>query len=560
MGLTLFTSRFISLLTLKIFLLLIVPLTNIQVLKANTRSDLRCQGSQMILSCGNLRCDTWLGENEQTCPSDCTQYSVASYNFQEICQTSSTLLEPETEIEMTQAIRDAGSNGRHIKVVGRLHSTNSVICNDGVIISTKKLDKIYGIETYNSVPTVKVQAGVTMGQLSDWLDTQGKALGYSLMGFRGISIAGAIGTGAHGSSPKHSSVLLSIVESFEILAADNTLVEYNRLTTDPKIWKALNTNLGLLGVVLNVRLRIREQFALKTKIDFFDEDQLLTKQGNWNLIKYCDFGQMIWFPGSKTVFRTCGTEVELSKANLTPGARAAFVDFGVPSGVFPIAKAVVHAGSCQSGLNCNLEKIRVADLKLYPPMKILAGNKEKFVSEATGLSHKMMASDLNLKSMNVPQNDWAVAIPVAKLDQALIALKEKLESYKMCLPFAGIFIRYGQTDTISWLAHSAAAETSLPGEALAFIDMVVYRPVGLSEMEKIAHEVPETEIIKMLIDKFGARLHWAKNKDALLQYQLENGHLDDSIRQFLEVVDKFDPHGLYSNATADILRSRMKPN
>lgn len=519
---------------------------------------LTCEGSQMVLSCGNLRCDTWLGENAETCPADCTNYSVASYNFQEICTTSSTLLEPASESELVEALHESVAQGQHVKIVGRLHSTNSVICNDGVIISTKKLDTIYGLETYNDALTVKVQAGVTMGQLSDWLSTKGKSLGYTLMGFRGISIAGAIGTGAHGSSPKYPSVLLSLVESMEVLRGDNTRVEYNRLTTDPKIWKALNANLGLLGVVLNLRLKVRDQFALKTKVDSFKDELLLSKVGNWNLIKDCDFGQMVWFPGAKTVFRTCGHEAPLATARLDPGARAAFVDFGVPSGLFGLAKSVVHGGSCHSGFNCGLEKIRVADLKLNPPMKVRFGSRERSVTAATGLSHRMMASDLNANTFGFTQNDWALAIPVSRLDQALRAIQEKLSAHHLCLPFAGIIIRYGQTHSLSWLAHSSAEEGSAPGEPLAFLDMVVYSPVGLTDAERLEHEFPETDVIKMLIDDYGARLHWAKNKDALIQHELQTGRWDESIRQFLDVVDSFDPKGIFSNSTAEMLRDQIR--
>lgn len=511
----------------------------------------------MVLSCGNQHCDNWLGENAQTCPADCTKYSVASYNFQAICNSSHTLFEPVNEVEVAQILRNAINRGQHVKVVGRLHSTNSVICNDGVVMSTKKLDKIHGIEIYNSVQTVKVQAGATMGQLSDWLNARGKALGYSLMGFRGISIAGAIGTGAHGSSPKHPAVLLSQVQSMEILTADNAIVEYNQLTTPPKIWKALNANLGLLGVVLNVRLKIREQFALNTKVDAFKDDVLLAKQGNWNLIKDCDFGQMVWFPAAGTVFRTCGKEQSLREANLDPGARAAFVDFGVPNEMFPMAKAIVHQGTCHSKINCNLERLRVADLKMHPPIKVRDGRKEKSVFEATGISHKMMASDLNEKSFGIKQNDWAVVIPVAKLDSALVAIKAKLESYNLCLPFAGIFIRYGQAEPNSWLAHSAPGAAINPGEPIAFVDIVVYSPNGLDYVEKEQQEVPETELIKMLIDKFDAQLHWAKNTDPLLRYGLQKGRTDESIKQFLDVVDSFDPQGVFSNPTAEILRDQV---
>jgi UDP-N-acetylenolpyruvoylglucosamine reductase len=535
-----------------IFFAVIFPLA----VQAQT-SGLICPGSKMLLSCGNNRCDAWLGENAETCPMDCSNYSVASYNFQQICTTAQKLTIPENESGMATALRAAAIEGLEVKVVGRLHSTNSVICNRGILLSTQKLTKIHGIESYNSVETVKVQAGVTMGQLTDWLDTQGKALGYTLMGFRGISVGGAIGTGAHGSSPKHASVLLSLLESIELLTDQGTRVEYNRQTTDPKVWKALNGNLGLLGVILNVRLRIRDQFALQAKVDHFSEDELLEKQGNWNLIKDCDFGQMVWFPAAGTVFRTCASEQSLKTTQLDPGARAAFVDFGVPDGLFNLAKSVVHAGSCHSNLNCQLEKLRAADLKISPPLKIQTGSREKTVFEATGRSHQMMTSELNQKSLGFTQNDWALALPVSKVDQALRAIQEKLKLHQLCLPFAGIFIRYGQADSDSWLAHSAPGKISQKGEPIAFLDMVVYSPVGISALSKSIHEVPELEIMQMLIDQFGARLHWAKNTDALIEYELRKGHLDESIQQFLDVVDAIDPQQRFKNKTSDLLRARQ---
>ena len=60
---------------------------------------------------------------------------------------------------------------------------------------------------------VRVDAGVKTGDLAEWLHARGKSLGYALMGFRLPTIAGAVATGSHGSSPRFDSVLASRVRS-----------------------------------------------------------------------------------------------------------------------------------------------------------------------------------------------------------------------------------------------------------------------------------------------------------------------------------------------------------
>src|SRR4029077_16060902 len=70
-------------------------------------------------------------------------------------------------------------------------------------------------------------------------------------------------------------------------------------------WKALRANLGYLGVVTRVGLRVEPSFNLRTDISWYSAATLVT-DGPYEHVKGCDFGQQIWFPGSEQVMAMCG--------------------------------------------------------------------------------------------------------------------------------------------------------------------------------------------------------------------------------------------------------------
>jgi hypothetical protein len=70
-------------------------------------------------------------------------------------------------------------------------------------------------------------------------------------------------------------------------------------------FRALAANVGMLGVVTRVGLRVEPRFNLDVKVDFSGDDVLWTK-GVEDLVADCDWGQLVWLPRAGKVMRMCG--------------------------------------------------------------------------------------------------------------------------------------------------------------------------------------------------------------------------------------------------------------
>jgi FAD/FMN-containing dehydrogenase len=69
------------------------------------------------------------------------------------------------------------------------------------------------------------------------------------------TIAGCLGTGTHGQGLKTVPMSDSLI-AVTLVKADGTLASFNN-EDDPNMMDALRINLGLLGVIVNVTLRIQ---------------------------------------------------------------------------------------------------------------------------------------------------------------------------------------------------------------------------------------------------------------------------------------------------------------
>ena len=137
------------------------------------------------------------------------------------------------------------------------HSVPKLVCPDGeegLLISTKNLNKILKVDTGSG--TMTVQSGVTLQQLIEEAAKAGLALPYSPYWW-GVTIGGMLGTGAHGSSlwGKGSAVHDYVVE-LRIVSPGRPEDGYVRIQTLNETHadlQAAKVSLGVLGVISQVR-------------------------------------------------------------------------------------------------------------------------------------------------------------------------------------------------------------------------------------------------------------------------------------------------------------------
>ncbi len=517
-----------------------------------------CPSLEIAATCGNQQCDTL--ETAETCPADCGDWQLASYNYQTLCDEVQSVHMPKSVAEVQQLVRDAAAAGKRVKVTGQAHSATDVMCTDGVLISTANLTMHnpnlgISLETFEGVEVVKVPAGTLMWDLSEWLHPRGKSIGYTHLGYAFPTVAGHIATSSHGSSPKHRTVLSHSVVGMEVVTADGQVRQFSRDSTKKDLWKALTTNLGYLGVVTSLRIEVQPTSNLHVKVTYHDEDYLFQNgpDSAWENIKDCDFGQYNWYPGMGKVIRTCGMETD---APAEPGAYNRLLNPDVPAEIFPFFKQGMHAAACNPGgyLDGFMERFRYLQFVNQPPFVKDVNGKTRYTSDVIGPQHRMITSPLVDGQDGFFQMDWEVAVPRKNAAAAMQYINNFLagqnaKNLEVRLPLVGVFTRYAKSENETLMAYTGTGGPFEDGTHVVHIEMPIYVPAGFSKAEMEAYMAPFVEYVTVLIEKYGARAHWAKNREWAFDLQRQLGSFDygDRLEKFNKAVEEFDPHGVFAN-------------
>lgn len=536
-------------------------LTELPLLVGDIGGLATCPSLEIAASCGNQMCDAL--ETADNCPADCGDWQLASYNYQTLCDDIETLHTPSSVDEVKQLVSAAAAAGKRVKVTGKAHSATDVMCTDGVLISTAQLtmhNPNMGIqlETFEGVDVVNVPAGTLMWDLSEWLHPRGKSIGYTHLGYAFPTVAGHIATSSHGSSPKHRTVLSHSVVSMDVVTADGQLRHFSRGTTNKDEWKALTANLGYLGVVTRLRIEVQDTKNLHVKVTYHDDDYLFNNgpDSAWENIKQCDFGQYNWYPGVGKVVRTCGKE---TTAAAEPGAQNRLLNPAVPAQIFPFFKQAMHTAACNPGgyLDGVMERFRYLQFVNQPPFTKEQDGKTVFSADVIGPQHRMITSTLVDGQDGFFQMDWEVAVPRANAAAAMEYINRFLhgqnrKNLDVRLPLVGVFTRYAKSEDHTLMAYTGTGGPFEDNSHVVHIEMPIYVPAGFSDAELEAYMAPFVEYVTVLIEDFGARAHWAKNREWAFDLQRELGVYDYGKRlsRFNKVLAKLDPNGVFANEYA----------
>lgn len=507
-------------------------------------ADGMCPGLLQAGGCGNGQCE--LGENKESCAADCVPHLIGAYNDLPICPDYQVVVTAHSVSDVQSAVRRALAAGQHVRAVGARHSASAAICGDGMAIDMSEFADLSTTRITDNI--AYVQPGVRMIDLGDYLAERGLGIGYTHLGFRGVTVAGAMGTSAHGSSPRHTNTISHRVAAITMVLADGTLRTFREEATDSDLWRALTTHLGLLGIIVEVGLRVEPSFQLDTEITLIDEQTLLQGAGALALLDGCDWGQMNWFPHNRQAFRWCG------KASQGAAQRVdnTLLDPGVGSEVVTIAKSTFHAGTCDLGTNAFIEDTRFSGLKDHPPLTVTNTDGTRTnTTHAVGPAHRMMSADLiRLGKDKYFQMDWEVAIPQQYIQDALQTARKVFDAHNVSLPGVGVFVRFGKIERGSWLSYHSAGREFAEGQTAMFFETPVAVPAGYSEEQLGDYLHVYQELISLFVRHFGARAHWGKNLDAIFELQHEVGTYAGRIEKMNEAVAQLDPRGVFANAFA----------
>ena len=165
---------------------------------------------------------------------------------------------PGSAGELAEAVAAAAERGMRVRVAGAGHSFSDIALTDGAMIGMQRMRRLLDADAASGL--VKVQAGITIGELSEQLDRHGLAM-ENLGDIDVQSIAGAISTATHGTGARLRNISSQVTE-LTLALADGSTLECSE-QHEPEVFRAARVGLGSLGAIAEVTLRCVPAFTLR---------------------------------------------------------------------------------------------------------------------------------------------------------------------------------------------------------------------------------------------------------------------------------------------------------
>lgn len=168
-----------------------------------------------------------------------------------------TIASPRSEAELAATVARAARAERTVRVVGTGHSFTPLCATDGLLLS---LDHMQGMIAVNrDKQTATFWAGTKIHAMGEPLLRAGLAM-ENMGDIDRQSIAGAIGTGTHGTGPTLGSIATQVV-GLRLITATGEIVDCSP-SQNPNLFKAAQVSFGTLGVLSQVTLRVLPAYRL----------------------------------------------------------------------------------------------------------------------------------------------------------------------------------------------------------------------------------------------------------------------------------------------------------
>jgi FAD-linked oxidoreductase len=186
------------------------------------------------------------------------------------------ILYPETVEEVQVAVKTALTRKNNLRVIGSGHSFTALGKTDEILINLRKLK---GIKHLNSTTNeVTVYAGTTLKTLGELLHEYGLAM-ENLGDIDAQTIAGAISTGTHGTGTDFG-IIATQVSRIVIVDGIGELVTFDETET-PELLDAIRVSLGLIGIMVEITIKVVPSYTLHYKVEKSTLDQVLANIDNY---------------------------------------------------------------------------------------------------------------------------------------------------------------------------------------------------------------------------------------------------------------------------------------
>ncbi|KAK9683743.1 hypothetical protein RND81_10G161500 [Saponaria officinalis] len=478
-----------------------------------------------------------------------------AWNDRTIC-TSPTISYPTSEEELRLAVADANQNNLKVKVVTKFsHTFTKLACptnksNNTMLISTELYNAMIEIDPKNMLVTA--DAGVSLRDLINKVESVGLSL-VAAPYWEGVSVGGLISTGAHGSSwwGKGGAVHDHVVGIRLVVPADVSkgYASVLNLEGNDPLLRAAKVSLGVLGVISKVTFSVEEAFKRSITYNYTKDENI--EEEYMRHAKLYEFGDIVWYPSKHLAVYRNDQRVAL---NTSGDGHNDFLGFQshsilVSSSTRSFEKTYESTrdenGKCMMATTSIMyKKITANGLKnnklIFTNYPVI-GTQAKMQTSGSCLYSSSLRLDLtcpwdpSIKGLFFYET--AAIFPASKFGDFIRDVKRLIDvigPQKFCGIdlYSGILIRF---------IKASDAYLGQPEDSVV-IDFNYFRADD-PKAPRLNQDVFE-EIEQMAFLKYGARPHWAKNRDmAFKGVPKKYPHWD----KFVDLKDKLDPKGMFSS-------------
>lgn len=504
-------------------------------------------------TCGNGVCDAAFGEGEDACVRDCAGSArpVGFYAEVSNCDPAARIVHPETAAEVQDAVRSAVAAGLRVKATGTGHSIAGNFCSDGIVIAFDRMTRVGEVERWNDLDTVVVEPGARFEALGERLHAAGRSFGPRSTGWGQIGVLGSVLTGSHGTSTREPSSIHEMLVALTVVDATGALVEYDRFTTEPELWRALEVSDGALGVVVAARLEVVPDRRMALTIRSSPLADVVSAEALARIFAECDYSFLMLFPLRDRAAHACAvpTDAPVTHERLTNYLFSPAVSAprrALSPGMFQLA-------AVWSPAEWMLERVSHgyftgASVGIAPEDP--AGEARYVGLDGVGWNHRIV--NMPRFAYSLPyfsQVDYEVAVRVADLPEVLADIHVIFDRAGRTLPVTGVIVRFDRATSRSLLGGNAVRPGVAEGEALAHIELPTYQPYGFGPEALAAYRAPSVAVVEHVFARYPtARPHLGKNDAATLRAFTATGNGASQVARFQAAVDTLDPTGVFANA------------
>jgi len=349
--------------------------------------------------------------------------------------------------QVQQIVKEAIRLKIRVKAFGSLHSVLDSFCTDGVPID---MHKIAYTEVDVASDTVRVGSGTELADFVAALERNGRALNGHVPSFGGITIGGALGTGARGSSLLHQTSLSDQIIAAEFVDGNGEIQTIDESSTD---FPAFRVHLGLLGIITQVSFRTVPTFKMEIE-NYEVSDSILLDGTALDMARRFDWFEMHWFPSNHKVIVSKGTFVDSqvfgnASTFKIPSLNKLTV-LGVRTG-FEVAQA-----SNSSLLLQTLQFITQESLYRHIPLRPAIFSEDggrTLKNPAVGYVHNLMQNECKPCAWSFGTHvssyvqESAFGLPIENFERMVTSVREILSQSAAYFPIYGIFIRFAPKST-----------------------------------------------------------------------------------------------------------------